>query len=142
MNLWVFLQAFTLMSPKLAPLKEGCRENKLQWQKLADDYKAQVWQKLYILLILLLLLNILLQASMNTGFHSKWSLSNQRVWAIWCGEIIYQLLGRIQIPPYLFVSYDLVKLYFWIDELSEDVRTGSLIRLLFLLSNNVLQFSI
>lgn len=34
-------KAFTQMSPKLAPLKEGCRENKLQWQKLADDYKAQ-----------------------------------------------------------------------------------------------------
>ncbi|PFX27035.1 dual 3',5'-cyclic-AMP and -GMP phosphodiesterase 11-like isoform X1 [Stylophora pistillata] len=42
-------KAFTQMSPKLAPLKEGCRENKLQWQKLADDYKAQientVWRK-------------------------------------------------------------------------------------------------
>lgn len=37
------LQAFAQMNPKLQPLKEGCRENKLQWQKLADDYKAQVF---------------------------------------------------------------------------------------------------
>jgi len=35
-------KAFVQMNPKLAPLKEGCRENKLQWQKLADDHKAQV----------------------------------------------------------------------------------------------------
>ena len=37
-----YLQAFAQMNSNLAPLKDGCRENKRQWQKLADEHKAEV----------------------------------------------------------------------------------------------------
>ena len=37
-----FFQAFSQMNTKLSTLRDACRENKRQWQKLADDYKAQV----------------------------------------------------------------------------------------------------
>lgn len=59
-------QAFTQMNPKLSPLKDGCRENKRQWQKLADAHKAEVFFRGYNSLGIVSIVELLFTVQMNS----------------------------------------------------------------------------